>query len=212
MEEGTFERVKDFLDTKTGKLSAVGLLCALALAIAGLAYISLTGASSSSVPPVKATLASVPSTQTTQAPGLEEEPIDVETYTQADFRDPFKPVEESATAGGIPGHASPTSRGAQTTTPTATGSAASTATPEATAAPSGAQTAPAPGTIKLTSVSSSGGAKTATLQMGSATYSVKTGDRVGNTSYQVSAITDSSVTLLFGNDTLILSLNSASPK
>lgn len=111
------------------------------------------------------------------APTEDDVPESVEVY---EFRDPFKPLdvpeaaEESVTSAST---GTQTSSGSQTVSSVA---------------------------LSVEDIYTEDGIAYATIHYGSTIYQVKAGDNVGETPYQVQAIGEDSVTLLYGDDEIAL--------
>ncbi len=116
----------------------------------------------------------------------EEKPIDVKTFEVYEYRNPFKPTveltieEEEVEATG-----------------TATGTTTATGVTETTGGPV---------PLSLEDIYSENGTTYANVVYGGTSYQVTTGERINDSPYQVQAIGTDSITLLYGDDTIVLRL------
>lgn len=214
MAEGlNLDKIRDFLETGKGKAAVVGVAAILLIAIGSAAYLMLAGGSSKDVQPtgpVAKQPASKAGSVATGTPEPMEPPVAVDSYAQEQFRDPFKPIEET-TAGVVPGYPNPVQ-------PVAPGQAGAPVNPPSSPPEGPPESPPAPPaparppSLKLISIYVSDGARVALMSYGDTQYRVKVGDRIDGSSYQVVEIEDGTVTLLFGDDRIVLSVGESITK
>jgi hypothetical protein len=180
--------LKDFIESKSGKIIIVAilsLLILLALAFVIVRSISPKKEADFKVTPISTAKAAggitPPETtqgvETTETPLLESSETITDSYQLYEFKDPFRPLE----AGESTSSASTTSSESQGT------------------ASSGE-------ILELKEIYQQEGEYYARIQYGSVEYIVTKDDQIGSSPYKVVEITDSNVTLLYGDDRLVLSI------
>lgn len=194
----------EFVKTKNGKVLMAALAFVVVMAIAGGMYMATSRNSGAPVSGKPITAGAAAATQVAQAqlpsepPEPMEPPVAVDAYTQEQFRDPFKPIETSATVGPVPGYSNvPAEHGIPVSLQQSGGSTTQ---------------SQAEGTLQLVSIQSTDGSKQAIVAYGGTNYTVGVGDRIGSSSYQIAEIGDTSVTVLFGDDRIVLSLGDSVTK
>jgi hypothetical protein len=182
------EKIKAYGQTPGGKavmiavpvaiLAAVLLFAVLTLLQSGEEPIEVTTPGEGAPPAAE----SPAPTETPKASRGETQPAINQDYEVYETRDPFKPAESTASA-------SPEARRTNSS-----------------------PVAPAPGSqpqtqvLSLQSTEDQDGVWYANVKLGSATHTVRAGDRVGDSSFQVVAVSSDSATFLYGDDRLTLTV------
>lgn len=202
------DRFKEFSQTPSGKIAVVAVPVALLAVI--LAFVALTllksgpGPEPSEVTQVE-TSTSPTSQETSVAPPVAggattvTEEADAEAnvnYEVYETRDPFKPVEATSTAATANVSVSAVSTGGGSTTSTVS-TGASTQQTEA---------------LALDSVDNQNGTLYANVKYGSTPYTVRPGDRVGASPFQLIAVAADNATFLYGDDQLTLAVGESVDK
>lgn len=188
------EQFKELQKTTVGKV----IIIAVPLVVLAIIFFVVFTLILSNAPETSSSVSSAPSptsasTTTTQEttttePGTEkQEPEFSENLDVFQPRDPFQsPIEETATTVTVSSGASGEST---SSTSTATGSAQSTAK-----------------LLTLESTYDKEGTMYAKMKYGDASYEVKAGDQIDASPYKVLRVDSNSVTLLYGDDQLILNV------
>ncbi len=207
------DKMKDFSETANGRIVMVAVpvaVLAIVLVLVALSFLRSGGSSEIEQTTVKDTKTAPAPAKDSSTTAAEEPAEEIETheatetteaYVNEDFeiyetRDPFKEVDASATAdmGSILGVSDPGSNPG-TSTVSATGTVA-----------------PAPA-LSLDSIEQDdAGALYANTSYGSTAYIVREGERVGETSFQLSVLTADDATFLYGDDTLVLTVGQSVTK
>lgn len=201
MAEEQGNRIKEFLQSARGRqviiASLAGALFLILLVVVFLIYSKGTKPSQQATA-TKTTTSSATSQVTTETPSDGEAPIEddfSESYEVYEIRDPFKPLSVSTTAAST------------TSTASATGAAASSST-TSTASPGGSESTSTVSStsqpLALENIFTRDGVLLAQIKYGSNVYELKSGDRVGDSPFQLTQIGSDSVTLLYGDDQIVL--------
>lgn len=208
----TFESIRNFASTNAGKAAIAGVAIAIALALGAVGYFYLAGergpaaASGNKSAGSAAQKAVAKGGESTGTAEPMEPPVAVDSYSQEQFRDPFRPIDESATASVLEAlkvkiEDAMAERGRSGYVPNLT-------------AGSGGSSGESlvQGTLKLESISESEGTRTATVTFGGKRYAVGVGDRIDGSSYQVVDIGADNITVLYGDDRLTLTIGESISK
>jgi hypothetical protein len=183
-------KFKDFIASKLGRIiivTTLSLLVLLAVILVILRSISVKSEADFKVKPLPAakvtkdaTVSSettpTPDGETTGTPLLESSETITDSYQLYEFKDPFRPLEASEST-----------------------SSASTTGSESQSTSSGE-------ILELKEIFQQEGSYYARIQYGSIEYIVTKDDQIGNSPYKVIEITSSNVTLLYGDDQIVLSI------
>lgn len=211
-----FESVRNFASTNPGKAAIAGVAIAIALALGAVGYFYIAGerapAGASGLSQGNKSAGSaaqkvvVKGGESTGTAEPMEPPVAVDSYSQDQFRDPFRPIDESATASVLDAlkvkiKDAMAERGRSGYVPNlSTGSGGS------------GKESLAQGTLKLESISESEGTRMATVVFGGTRYAVGIGDKIDGSSYQVVDIGADNITVLYGDDRLTLTIGESISK
>ena len=183
------DRIKEYSDTPSGKivvvavpvavLALIAAVVALTILRSGPAGLETAGETSQTGSTKSVATGSATGTADATATAETSEPAVNKDFEVYETRDPFKEPE---------------------TTPTATSVGTSTASSSTTSTGGGSQTQ----VLALKSVSNQDGVLYANVEYGSTPYLVRAGDRIGDSPYQVTAVSSDSATFLYGDDTVTL--------
>jgi hypothetical protein len=183
-------KFKDFIASKSGRIiiiTTLSLLVLLAVTFVVLRSISVKSEANFKIKPLPAAKVTqdtttfsettpTPDGETTGTPLLESSETITDSYQLYEFKDPFRPLEVSESTSS----ASSTGGESQDTS-------------------SGE-------ILELKEIYQQEGKYYARIQYGSVEYIVTKDDQIGSSPYKVVEITDSNVTLLYGDDQVVLSI------
>lgn len=196
------DRVREFTSTPQGRIAAIAGASAVLFIILFFVFLAVFSAGNEPSPeskivnPVSAGTDSTPSVSPTDnkvgdtSEGVAEESFD-SSFEVYQTRDPFKPMDGSISAASV------TSDGQSGSS---TGGSSTIIPPETTTETVQAQKT----ALSLNGVTKQDGINYADIDYGGTAYSLKAGDRVGSSSYQVQQVGETSVTLLYGDDQFTL--------
>lgn len=194
MAEST-EKIEEQSPNKTKKIllivvPVVALLFVIAVVLALVLSSSLTKTAKKLEKDTRAAVSEI-SSDTVAQPSLSEEIADdtTETPLNADYevyetRDPFRPSNSTSTPAPSTTKIVPLSSGDSSTSPTAEASEEQ--------------------VLSLTGINNENGTLFASVEYDSSPYTVRSGERVGESSFQVTAISGDSASFLYGDDTVTL--------
>ncbi len=187
------DRINEYRATPSGKIVVVAVPVAVLVLI--VAVVALTVLNSGQPSDGGADVKTVESTATPSAAATEtpeqtatpsaettEPPIN-QNYEVYETRDPFKPMDSTAAPSSTAG----------------TQSAPSSSSSSAGAGQQG-------NVLALKSVTAQNGVLYANVEYGTNSYVVRSGERVGDSPYQITSISSDSATFLYGDDTLMLAV------
>ncbi len=210
------DSAKNFARTSTGRVAIAVAAVAIALAVAALLYVYTAGGQKSAEPAGSSTVNKPAGTMAKGAAGSGTEssataeqmepPVAVDSFSQEQFRDPFRPIDESATTSVL--------EALQVKIKDSLGGRSGTGSFSASGPGTGSSGGGSlvDGTLKLVSITESDGKKTATVSFGGKNYAVGVGDRIDGSSYQVVGIGADSIELLYGDDRLTLTIGESISK
>lgn len=194
MAEST-EKIEEQSPNKTKKIllivvPVVALLFVIAVVLALVLSSSLTKTAKKLEKDTRAAVSEI-SSDTVAQPSLSEEIADdaTETPLNADYevyetRDPFRPSNSTSTPAPSTTKIVPLSSGDSSTSPTAEASEEQ--------------------VLSLSGINNENGTLFASVEYDSSPYTVRSGERVGESSFQVTAISGDSASFLYGDDTVTL--------
>lgn len=193
------DKVREFTSTSQGRIAAIAGASAVLFIVLFLVFLAIFSAGKKPSPESKIvnpistgtdSTASVDSSTIKASEEVVEEDVLDTSFEVYQTRDPFKPIDGSVPAAstGNGGSGNSSNGGASTVTPQTT-----TATVQA------QKTA-----LSLNGVTKQDGINYADIDYGNSSYSLKAGDRVGDSPYLVQQVGDSSVILLYGDDQFTL--------
>lgn len=202
---GFADKIRDFTSTSQGRIAAIAGASAILFIVLFFVFLAIFSSGNEPSPKSKivnsistgedSTATADNSTVKTSEEVVEEDVFDT-SFEVYQTRDPFKPINGSVSASSVIGNGSggASNGGASTTQGTpSTAPQASTETVQA------QKTA-----LSLSGVTKQDGINYADINYGSTAYSLKAGDRVGDSPYQVQQVAETSVTLLYGDDQFTL--------
>lgn len=187
------DKVKEYSATPSGKIVVIAVPVAVLVLIVAVVALTVLGSGgpavdeSGGVKPVDSTgtvsrgATETPESTLTPAVETTEPPIN-QDYEVYETRDPFKRADATAT-------------------PSSTSVAAGSNSSNTGSAPSGSQQS---NVLALKSVTTQNGVLYANVEYGTNSYVVRSGERVGDSPYQITSVSSDSATFLYGDDTLTL--------